>query len=109
MYPDAKIGYRGSLSTGVKHSKGGPFDPTDFDVDAFIVSDELAAKFDAGTFFRDARDLPEVEGIADSLESTFINSLDGYRVEAGKPFTFRIFTEAEYLSKVQPNGCKLFE
>lgn len=45
LYPDAKMGYRGSLSTGTKYSTGGPFDPTDWDVDAFIVSDNLAAKF----------------------------------------------------------------
>ena len=38
---DAKIGMRGSLVTDIKHSTGGPWDPTDFDLDIFIQSDEL--------------------------------------------------------------------
>ncbi|KNY30114.1 hypothetical protein [Pseudobacteroides cellulosolvens] len=109
LSPDAKVGYRGSLATGIKHSTQGPFDPTDFDVDAFIVSDSLAARFDSNVFFRDARNLPEFKLIADDLEEAFINSLSGYRTELGKPFTFRIWTEAEYLSKVVPYGYKLLE
>lgn len=38
---DVRIGIRGSLSTGVKFSTGGPFNPRDFDVDAFVVSSKL--------------------------------------------------------------------
>ena len=34
---DAQVGIRGSLATGERFS-GGAFDPTDFDVDAFVVS-----------------------------------------------------------------------
>jgi hypothetical protein len=44
-FPDSRAGYRGSLARGKKgaHKGGGPFDPNDFDVDAFIVDDKLAA------------------------------------------------------------------
>lgn len=46
LYPDAKIGYRGSLAIGTKYNNGNPlpFDPKDWDVDAFSVSDELSKK-----------------------------------------------------------------
>jgi hypothetical protein len=41
-FPDAKIGFRGSLARGSKgmHKSGVAFDPTSYDVDAFIVSDK---------------------------------------------------------------------
>ena len=34
---DVQYGIRGSLSTGTSYSSGQPFDPKDFDVDAFII------------------------------------------------------------------------
>lgn len=100
-YPDAQMGYRGSLATGKKYSTGGPFDPTDWDVDAFIVSDDLAATF-TKPGFRDGRNVVEIKNIADELESSF-KLISGYRTEPGKPFTFKIFTEAEFNSIVKPN------
>lgn len=41
--PDAVVGFKGSLARGFKgpHKKSVPFDSSDFDVDAFIVSDTL--------------------------------------------------------------------
>ena len=41
--PNARIGIRGSLAKGVKGPQKGnaPFDPTNFDIDIFIVSDKL--------------------------------------------------------------------
>jgi hypothetical protein len=107
LFPNAKIGYRGSLSTGTKYSTGGPFDPTDWDVDAFIVSDNLAAQIGGGGF-RNGRNIPSVANIADELETSFKN-ISGYRTELNKPFTFRVFTEAEFNSIVKPNGYKLFQ
>ncbi|PPA90033.1 hypothetical protein C4A76_00780 [Brevibacillus laterosporus] len=49
--PNAKVGYRGSLATGQKdpHKGNAPFDPTDFEIDAFIVSDKLASRFPSKT------------------------------------------------------------
>jgi hypothetical protein len=107
LYPDAKMGYRGSLATGKKYSTGGPFDPSDWDVDAFIVSDELASKI-GGTGFRNGRDISAIEKIADDLELHYTN-ISGYRTEIGKPFTFRVWTQAEFDKIVKPNGFKLFE
>ncbi len=107
LYPNAKIGYRGSLSTGTKYSTGGPFDPTDWDVDAFIVSDNLASQI-GGSGFRNGRNIQSISNIADDLENSF-KSISGYRTELNKPFTFRVFTEAEFNSIVKPNGYKLFE
>ena len=40
---EAIIGYRGSVATGIKFKSKKPFDPSDFDVDAFIVSDKIAS------------------------------------------------------------------
>lgn len=102
------MGYRGSLSTGTKYSTGGPFDPTDWDVDAFIVSDELAAKIGNSNPFRDGRKITDIEKIADDLEISYKN-ISGYRTEVGKPFTFRVWTQAEFDKIVKPNGYKLFE
>ena len=109
LYPDAKFGYRGSLATGSKYNNGNPipFDPSDWDVDAFIVSDDLVAQI-GGSGFRNGRDIEGIENIADELELSFKN-ISGYRTELNKPFTFRVWTEAEFNSIVKPNGYKLFE
>jgi hypothetical protein len=108
LFPNAKIGYRGSLATGTKYSTGGgPFDPLDWDVDAFIVSDNLATQI-GGSGFRNGRNVPSIATIADDLEVSFKN-VSGYRTELNKPFTFRVFTEAEFNSIVKPNGYKLFQ
>lgn len=104
MYPDAKIGYRGSLATGTKFSTGGDFDPNDFDVDAFIVSDELASKFKPTVIFRRASDIDELRHICEELERTFIKTFKGYRTKPGKQFTFRVWTEAEFKNKVERFG-----
>ena len=45
--PRAQIGFRASLARGRKgpHKGGAPFDSSDFDVDAFLVRDELVGQF----------------------------------------------------------------
>jgi len=95
------------LATGTKYGTGGSFDPTDWDVDAFIVSDNVAIQI-GGTGFRNGRSIQSISIIADELE-TFFKNISGYRTELNKPFTFRVFTEAEFNSIVKPNGYKLFE
>lgn len=103
----SKIGYRGSLATGIKFSTGGPFDPDDFDVDAFIVSDALAQKLGSG--FRDIRKHTDVQykNLCNEIEN-ILKTIPGYRVEPGKPFTFRVWTEKEFTDKIKPEGYSLF-
>ncbi|WP_039135598.1 hypothetical protein, partial [Flavihumibacter sp. ZG627] len=102
---EAMIGYRGSLATGEKYKTGARFDPADFDVDAFIVSDQLAGKFGSSNF-RNGRNIKELEGLSNSLEESFKN-LGGYRTDSKKPFTFRIFTQKEFEKAVKPSGYKI--
>jgi hypothetical protein len=64
------LGYRGSLATGVKFKTGGPFDPTDFDVDAFIVSDKLAAQTKSQVF-RNAGDITPINKLSTAIEDFF--------------------------------------
>ncbi|MBM7111694.1 hypothetical protein [Brevibacillus laterosporus] len=39
------------------HKGNAPFDPTDFDIDAFIVSDKLASRFPTKTKWRSGADI----------------------------------------------------
>lgn len=113
LYPNAKVGYRGSLTNGVKHTEPGKpvkyFDPKDFDCDAFIVDDALARECPVyDKTWRNARDGdPDLEAIANKLDKAFLK-ISGYRFEPGRPFTFRVWTMSEYLKEVKPKGCKLF-
>jgi len=94
-FPDAKVGFRGSLARGTKgaHKGGGPFDPTDYDVDAFVVSDSLAATVakDAKGF-RNLGRLPEHQGLIKSI-SDKLRKLAGHRDD---PVKIRVFSEAEF-------------
>ncbi|MEO5684262.1 MAG: RHS repeat-associated core domain-containing protein [Chitinophagaceae bacterium] len=102
----AIVGYRGSLATGVKYKTGAPFNPSDFDVDAFIVSDKLAKQFNSSRF-RNGRDIPELTNLSNELEKVF-KKMPGYRTSAEKTFTFRIFSSKEFKFTVKPNGYKAF-
>jgi hypothetical protein len=104
MDQKAILGYRGSLATGQKHS-GGLFDPGDFDVDAFIISDKLAAQL-GNPRFRNARNFKSMKNLSNTIEDIFKN-LPGYRVDPTKPFTFRVFTEQEYKEKIRHLGSIL--
>lgn len=97
---DAIVGYRGSVATGIKHSTQGPFNPDDFDLDAFIVSDTLAARV-TGSRFRNGRRIPEVHEAANEIEGVLANAFPGYRSNRKKPFTFRIWTHKEYRDIVE--------
>ena len=66
QFSDARVGFRGSLARGTKgrHKKGAPFDPSDFDVDALVVSDDLAALVPKNANgFRNLARLPEHRGL----------------------------------------------
>ncbi len=96
QFPDAIVGIRGSLVTGKRFSTGGPFNPGDFDVDAFIVSDELAASIPKVGNFRDGRNITEIGQEAMQIEEGLRGLFNGYRVEPNKPFTFRVWSHDEY-------------
>jgi TANFOR domain-containing protein len=115
-YPDAKVGYRGSVANGKRFDKDTrtfkEFNPESFDVDAFIVDDKLAKKLEQlgqRKTWRDVRGLndPEIEKALNDLERTFSKKIKGYRVDPNKPFTFRVFTEYQYKYEIIPTGCKL--
>ncbi|MDQ0227741.1 LXG domain-containing protein [Metabacillus niabensis] len=103
--PDAKVGYRGSLATGQKgpHKGNAPFDPTDFDIDAFIVSDKLASKFKPEIKWRSGTRINEIEQLQIQIDKSLKESLPGMRKvnKRGRPdnFTFRIYTQEEYNHK----------
>ena len=110
--PNAVVGYRGSLATGQKgeHKGYAPFDPTNFDIDAFIVSDKLAETFPKKVYWRSARKVSDdINQLSDNLESDFRNIFPGYRYEPDKPFTFRIYTEKEFNKKIFDKGVKSIE
>jgi hypothetical protein len=97
--PDAEVGFRGSLARGRKgpHKGNAPFDPSAFDVDAFIVSDELAAKYPRNTWFRAGDQIPELQSAQSQIGSILQEQLPGLKDE---PFTFRVFTSDEFARKV---------
>lgn len=101
---DALVGFRGSLARGFKgpHKGNAPFDPQSFDVDAFIVSDELAAQVKSRNNFRNGGRIPEIYEIQNSIDRSLRQqpSFSGLRDE---PFTFRIFTRDE-IKKFQSGG-----
>ena len=79
-------------------NKSGPFLPSDFDVDAFIVSDELA-QFFSNRFrtFRKTSELTEfgVTDIVNSIDEALrANPVIGPDLRPD-PFDFRIFTQFE--------------
>mgnify|MGYP000904694238 FL=1 len=107
-FPKAKIGYRGSLATGTRYKTGGPFMPDNFDVDAYIIEDNLANLFiNNPRKFRDCRSLGIIDfekmtiGIEKELKNTFL----GYGKE-NETFTFRIWTIKEYHEEIIKQGFK---
>ena len=92
---DVRIGYRGSLARGFKgpHKGFALFDPTNFDVDAFIVSDALVKRIP----FRNGHwgsDLQELNAIQQEIDIALrANSVfAGLRRES---FSFRVWTSLQ--------------
>ncbi|QLL13731.1 RHS repeat-associated core domain-containing protein [Pseudomonas chlororaphis] len=98
------VGFRGSLARGRKgpHKFNAPFNPSDFDVDAFIVSDELAANFAKRHPFRSGNRIVKVSEIQKEIDKALRQRLEfsGLRDER---FTFRIFTHKE-IERLQEKG-----
>ncbi len=110
IFPNAKIGCRGSVVTGWRYSAQTHFNPTSFDVDAFIVDDEFAALWGDFTGFRDASTMnPTIAALSEELDLVFRDLFPGYRIDPNDPFAYRVWTEAEFQERVVPDGYKLFE
>ena len=100
-FDDAKFGIRGSLVTGEKgpHKGYALFDPNDYDVDAYIVSDKLAALIPPNrNGFRSGGRLPDIANVQATIQQ-LLQSIPGYRGQ----FTFRVFSTAEF-ARLNPKG-----
>jgi hypothetical protein len=93
--PDAVVGLRGSLASGLRSQGKGPFDPGDFDVDAFIVSDRLAGQFRRREWWRSGSRIGEIDAVQRSIDSTLRQS-PNFAGMRSDPFTFRIYTQREW-------------
>jgi hypothetical protein len=100
--PNAQVGFRGGLARGKKgpHKKYAPFDPADFDVDAFIISDELANRFSRREWFRSGSRIPEIQNIQQQIDRVLRERFPGLRDEE---FTFRVWKTQEFFRKVGPD------
>ena len=121
LYPNAKIWYRGSLATGkktLKDSNGNAildadwniqfvdFNPNDFDVDAFIIDDDLAGKISG--YWKDVKDWDdELKGLVDDIQKQ-LKEINWYRIE-DKTFTFRVWTQLKFDEKVKDFGYKIIQ
>jgi hypothetical protein len=90
---DATVGFRGSLARGTVGNKnkptfGQPINTNDFDVDAFIVSDELRSKGQWGS------DIPEVREIQKRIQ-TELSQKPEFKGLRRNGFGFRIFSREE--------------
>ena len=97
---NAVIGFRGSVARGYKgpQKSNDPFDPSNFDVDGFIVSDKLAAqipKTGPGRFVT-RQNSPALAAEQTAIDQQLREKLKGLKNE---PFGFRVFTYEEYLTK----------
>ena len=109
--PDAVIGYRGSLAKVVNgpHKGNAPFDPSSFDVDAFIVSDKLsdAIKPNKGSNYKDAGRNSDIREIQKEMDNELRSKkcFDGMR--ANDPFTFRVFSKDEIAKKIAAGDVQI--
>jgi hypothetical protein len=90
--PKLKIGIRGSTQTGVKGNpnKHGNWNPNDYDLDLFIVSNDLAP-INAGKIIK----LPHIR---DGLVKEFPELFSGLR-SGGKGVSAKFYTEEQAVSK----------
>lgn len=104
--PEARIGFRGSVARLAKgkHKGGLPLDSSNFDVDAFIVSDKLAKQIPKGTWFRSGSNISERSEVQSNLLKRLQELMPGMR----NIFEFRIYIEAEYLGEVAKEAHVIF-
>ena len=95
---EARVGFRGSLARGTvgnrrKSTFGQPINLDDFDVDAFIVSDELVTRYGNRRW---GNQIPELKKIQEEIRVALgeLPEFQGLR-PGEKGFSFRIFTQEE--------------
>ena len=81
---DIQYGIRGSLSTGIRFSSGDPFDPTNFDVDAFVISQDVPPGF-SRLVMPNTMEVTELEQTIDRE----LRSLEGFEGLRPELFGFR--------------------
>lgn len=104
--PETRIGSRSfvaRLAKG-KHKSGLLLDSSNFDVDAFIVSDKLAKQIPKGTWFRSGSNISERSEVQSNLLKRLQELMPGMR----NIFEFRIYIEAEYLGEVAKEAHVIF-
>lgn len=115
MFPNAKVGIRGSMANGRKVEKATgkyiDFNPNSFDVDAFIVDDNLAKRIKAmggNPNWLDIRALndPALNDLLDKAEASFKKKIKGYRDK--DKFTFKVWSEYDYKYEVQAGDYHLY-
>jgi hypothetical protein len=80
----------------------------DFDVDAFIVSNKLAARIRTRGF-RDGGRIPEVRQIQKQIDVELRQSPDMGGLRTKDKFTFRVFTQAEIQRRMErDNDSQIF-
>ena len=104
-FPHEKVGFRGSLARGTRFKDGLPFDPRDFDCDAFIVSDKLAKRIEVNSKgHRPLGQLDEYRNLATEI-STGLKSIPGHRTK--KTAQVFVYTEAEFAEMVMKDAFHL--
>ena len=107
---NAIIGFRGSTARGYKgpQKNSDPFDPSAFDVDAFIVSDQLAAGIPKINGARFPRENSSASLVLEqkSVDQALRPILPGLKKS---PFSFRIYTFDEFNKRRNDNRVILGE
>ncbi len=111
---DSRIGVRGSVARGMglaRDANGNVtgfkrFNPDEFDIDAFVVSDKLASKVRKFGEFRSGRSNTELQKISDEIHEELKSMFPG--LKGDKKFNFRVFTEKEWAEKFGPQAPFFF-
>lgn len=105
--PNARVGFRGSLARGFKgkHKGNAPFDPTNFDVDAFVISDKIPVS--GGRFKVGPEPLHEIARDIDN-ELRKYPEFKGMRKGKKGKLEFRIFREKEIVEKAENGDAQFY-
>jgi RHS repeat-associated protein len=110
---ESAIGFKGSLARGTvgnpkKATFRHPVDLNDFDIDAFIISDDLANQF-PGSGFRHGEAIPELNVIQNRIETKLRRLPEFSGLRSYESFEFRIWRWSEVSSpKFNLDGTEVF-
>jgi len=102
---DAMIGARGSLIRGTVGNPekiltfGQPVNLSNFDVDAFIISNKFASEFPETMNFRSGDMIGELATIQGQIDATLREMPEFSGLRPNEPFNFRVFTLEEAIRK----------